>query len=134
MVRASSFSARRWAAVAPTLPAPTTVILSSMQCSRGGSSPSPGVHLAVRVGAQRLDRIQRAALAHAQALLGPAVCAGAPRRGDERGERFVRRAAAQALPQIDPPRSVQAEEPGAVRLYAARGIDLRERLRCGATD
>src|SRR5947208_11739061 len=40
-------------------PAPTTVILSSMQCSRGGSSPSPGVHLAERVGAQRLDRIQR---------------------------------------------------------------------------
>src|SRR5947207_14585347 len=28
--RASSFSARRWAAVAPTFPAPTTVILFSM--------------------------------------------------------------------------------------------------------
>src|SRR3989454_5314778 len=96
-VRASCFSARRWAAVAPTLPAPTTLILLSMQGSRGGSSPSPGVHLAVGVGAQGRERVQGAALPHGQALLGAAVGAAAPRRGDERGERFVRGAAAQAL-------------------------------------
>src|ERR1051326_7911045 len=43
-VRARSFSARRWAALAPTLPAPTTVIRLSMErLSVGGSDPAdPG--------------------------------------------------------------------------------------------
>src|SRR6266516_1698900 len=36
---ASSFSARRWAAVAPTLPAPTTVILLSMESKATDSFP-----------------------------------------------------------------------------------------------
>src|SRR2546426_8886098 len=100
-----------------------------MQGSRGGSSPSPGVHLAVGVGAQGRERVQGAALPHGQALLGAAVGAAAPRRGDERGERFVRRAAAQALTQIDPPRGVQTEEPSAVRRDSAAVAGAAERRR-----
>src|SRR6266550_6888651 len=38
-VRASSFSASRWAAVAPTFPAPTTVILLSMESKATNSLP-----------------------------------------------------------------------------------------------
>src|SRR5215203_126505 len=39
-VRASSFSATRWAVVAPTLPAPTTVILLTMSAISEGELPT----------------------------------------------------------------------------------------------
>src|SRR6266702_5649643 len=189
--RASCFSARRWAAVAPTLPAPTTVILLSIwpvgvkcrqltpdgvrlearPCSerrgelgvaaygvqntaaatrakmrhmrrlshasfplsttwRGGQgvrSPAPGVHLPVRIGAQRVDPIERAAIRDAEPLLGPAIGAALPRRPDERRQLLVARAAAQTLAQIDPARRVQTQKPRAVRGDAAAVAGAAER-------
>src|SRR5256885_7760915 len=117
MRRASCFSARRWAAVAPTLPAPTTVILLSMGSKatdsfplsttwRGGQgvrSPSSGVHLAVGIGAQRIDPVERAAVGHTEALFGSAVGATLPCRSDERRQLLVARAAAQRRAQIHAP-------------------------------
>src|SRR2546422_1319775 len=117
-VRASSFSARRWAAVAPTFPAPTTVILFIMGSKatdsfplsttwsggEGVRSPAPGVHLAVRIGAQRVDPIERAPIRHAEPLLRPAVAATLPRFPDEGRQLRVRGAAAQRLAHVDPPR------------------------------
>jgi len=47
------------------------------------------VHFAVRVGPQRFDRVQGAALSHRQALLGAAVGAAAPRPGDKPRELLV---------------------------------------------
>src|SRR2546423_5998144 len=114
---ASSFSARRWAAVAPTLPAPTTVILLSIrdpELTRRWS-PAPGVHLAVWVRAQVRDRVQRAALPDPQPVLGAAVRAVLPRVAQHRGELGVARPRTQPLPQIDPAARVQAQEPGAIR-------------------
>src|SRR2546421_8449564 len=101
--RASCFSARRWAAVAPTLPAPTTVILLSMGSKatdsfpisttwRGGQgvrSPAPRVHLPMRIGTQRVDPVQRAAIGHAEALFGSAVGAALPCRLDQRRQLLV---------------------------------------------
>src|SRR5256885_13058683 len=114
MRRASCFSARRWAAVAPTLPAPTTVILLSMGSKatdsfplsttwRGGQgvrSPSAGVHLPVGIGAQRVDPVQRAAIGHPEALFGSAVGAALPCCPDERCQLLVGRTAAQRRAQI----------------------------------
>src|SRR5690242_8866236 len=91
-VRASDFSARRWAAVAPTLPAPTTVILFTMAAKATGSFPlsttwsegqrvrlpAPCVHLAVGIGPQRVELVQRAPVPHAEPLLGAAVCTCLP--------------------------------------------------------
>src|SRR5881628_252810 len=132
-VRASSFSARRWAAVAPTLPAPTTVILFSMGGKatdsfplsttwRGGQgvrSAAPRVHLPVRVRAQGLDPVQRAPVGHAEPLLGAAVPATLPGLPNQRRQLRVRRPTAQRIPQIGPVLRVQAEQPGAVRRHPA---------------
>src|SRR6266513_4540523 len=114
-VRASCFSARRCAAVAPTLPAPTTVILFIMRAKSTGSFPlstmwsrgqgvrlsPPRVHLAVGIGAERIDPIQRAPVRHPEPLLRPAIGAALPRVPDERREFFIGGAAAQRLAQID---------------------------------
>src|SRR6266699_976662 len=139
--RASCFSARRWAAVAPTLPAPTTVILFSMGSKatdsfplsttwRGGQgvrSTPPRVHLPMGIGAQRIDPVERAAIRDAEALLGPAIGAALPRRPDERRQLLVARAAAQTLAQIDPARRVQTQKPRAVRGDAAAVAGAAER-------
>src|SRR6266705_522088 len=123
-LRASSFSARRCAAVAPTLPAPTTVILFNMGSKatesfplsttwRGGQgvrSPAAGVHLPVGIGAQRIDPIQRAPVRHAEPLLRPAIGAGLPRVPVERRQIVIGGPAAERLTQIDSPRGVQTEE------------------------
>src|SRR5437879_6650051 len=96
--RVSAFSARRWAAVAPTLPAPTTVILFIMgskatdsfplsttrKGGRGGRSPAPGVHLPVGIGAQRADPVQHAAIGHAKPLLCAVIGAALPCGADQR--------------------------------------------------
>src|SRR2546421_339045 len=71
-LRASSFSARRWAAVAPTLPAPTTVILFIMGSKAtdsfplsttwsGGQVTPDGVPLDVRLGSERRGELGGAA-------------------------------------------------------------------------
>src|SRR5438128_8773894 len=127
-VRASSCSASRWAAVAPTLPAPTTVILFIMgskatdafplsttwKGGQGVRSPSPCMHLAVGVGAQRIDPVQGTPVRYAESLLRPAVAATLPRFPDEGRQLRVRDAAAQRVAQIDSPRGVQTQEPRAV--------------------
>src|SRR5258705_13713460 len=91
-VRASSFSARRCAVVAPTFPAPTTVILLSMVRGKlmgtweGRSrpaSPSTRVHLPVRIGAQAFDLIQRRTVRYPKPLFGAAIGPSAPRRCDQ---------------------------------------------------
>src|SRR5437867_4723924 len=131
-VRASSFSASRWAAVAPTLPAPTTVILVStgtFRSVRGGPSPAPRMHLPVRVGAQRVDPVERAAVGKREALLGAAVGAALPRLPDERRQLRVPRAPAQRVAQIDPALRVEAQEPGAVGGDAAAVARAAERRR-----
>src|SRR2546421_6575955 len=112
---ASSLSARRWATVAPTLPAPTTVILFIIE----GRSPSARMHLAVGIGAQRVDPVERAAVGHAEALFSPPIGAALPRSPDERGELLVRGTPAQRLAPIETPPRVQTQEPGSVRGDAA---------------
>src|SRR2546425_4629200 len=117
-VRAGCFSARRCAVVAPTFPAPTTVILLNMDWVVWRhlklTSPAARVHLPVRVGAQRLARIQCAAPLQRQALLGAAIAATAPDRADQSRELRVAGARAQRLAQIDALPCVQAQEPGAI--------------------
>src|SRR5689334_3335240 len=130
MVRARDFSARRWAAVAPTLPAPTTVILFTMP----GRSPAPGVHLAVGIGPERIEPVQRAPVTHAEPLLGPAVRTLLPRVANQRRELRVAGAAAQRLPQVDAPPRVQTQEPRPVRRDAAAITIPAERRRRGCDD
>src|SRR6266550_5559740 len=123
-VRASCFSASRCAAVAPTLPAPTTVILFNTS-----ASPSPGVHLSMGIGAEAVQGIQGTAFRQRQALLGAAVGAPVPGVRDRRGQSFVRRTAAQRGAEIDAPLSVEAQEPGAVGGEAAAITAAAERRR-----
>src|SRR6184192_3191345 len=139
--RASSFSARRWAAVAPTLPAPTTVILLIMGSKamdsfplsttwRGGQglrSPAPCVHLPMGIGAQRVDPVERAAIGHAESLFGPAIGATLPRCPDQRRELLVRGATAQRGAQIDALPRVETQEPRSVRRDAAAVAGAAER-------
>src|SRR5438105_1778267 len=139
--RASSFSARRCAAVAPTLPAPTTVIVFIMRAKargsfplsttwRGGqgvSSPAPGVHLPMGIGAQRVDLVERAAIGHAESLFGPAIGATLPRGPDERRQLLVRGATAQRGAQIDSLPRVETQEPRSVRRHAAAVAGAAER-------
>src|SRR2546423_6352855 len=120
---ASSLSARRWATVAPTLPAPTTVILFIIE----GRSPSARMHLAVGIGAQRVDPVQRAAVGDAESLFGAAIGAALPRLPDERRQLRVVSAAAQRLAQIDAPPGVQTQEPRSVRGDAAAVAGAAER-------
>src|SRR2546421_4151649 len=120
---ASSLSARRWATVAPTLPAPTTVILFIIE----GRLPSARMHLAVGIGAQRVDPVERAAVGHAEALFSPPIGAALPRSPDERGELLVRGTPAQRLAQIDAPPGVQTQEPRSVRGDAAAVAGAAER-------
>src|SRR5207245_11134293 len=86
-VRASSFSASRWAVVAPTFPAPTTVILLSIEFeglkAPKAKSAAPCVHLPVRIGTQRRERIQRRPRSEAQTLFSATVRAVPPTVGDE---------------------------------------------------
>src|SRR5256714_12191868 len=120
---ASSLSARRWATVAPTLPAPTTVILLIIE----GRSPSARMHLAVGIGAQRVDPVQRAAVGDAESLFGAAIGAALPHLPDERRQLRVVSAAAQRLAQIDAPPGVQTQEPRSVRGDAAAVAGAAER-------
>src|SRR2546421_4257860 len=138
---ASSLSARRWATVAPTLPAPTTAILFIMRAKARGSfplsttwrggqgvrSPAAGVHLPVGIGAQRVDPVQRAAIGDAEPLFGAAIGTALPRLADERRQLRVAGAAAQRLAQIDAPPGVQTQEPRSVRRDAAAGAGAAER-------
>src|SRR5258705_3774215 len=110
-VRARLFSARRWAVVAPTLPAPTTVILLSMPKA---TSPAPRVHVPPRVRAQRVDLIERAAIGECQALLGTAIRARGPRRRNQGTQVVIGCARAQRLPQVHAALGVQTQEPGAI--------------------
>src|SRR5439155_26949546 len=106
---------------APTLPAPTTVILLSIrdpELTRRWS-PAPGVHLAVWVRAQVCDRVQRTAFPDRQPLFRAAVGAVLPRVAQQRGELGVARPRAQPLPQVDPAVRIQAQEPRAVRRQPA---------------
>src|ERR1700758_2996314 len=114
-VRASAFSARRCAAVAPTFPAPTTVILFTM----GVRSPSACVHFSMGIRAQRLDAIERASLCYAQPLLRAPVSPSAPPVPDDGRQLLVRRAAAQWLPQIQAALRIEAQQPRSVRRDAA---------------
>src|SRR5690242_19238263 len=114
-VRARAFSARRCAAVAPTFPAPTTVILLTM----GVRSPSACVHFSVGIRAERVDAIERASLCYAQPLLRATVSPSPPPVPDDRRQLLVRRAAAQWLPQIHAALRVEAQQPRAVRRDAA---------------
>src|SRR5438477_1038654 len=139
--RASCFAARRWAAVAPTFPAPTTVILFIMgskptdsfplsttwRGGRGVRSAAPGVHLPMGIGTQRVDPVQRAAIDHPEALFGSAVGAALPCCPDERRQLLVARTAAQRRAQIDPATGVQTQEPRAVRGDAAAVAGAAER-------
>src|SRR6266480_2945241 len=134
--RASSCSARRWAAVAPTLPAPTTVILLSIrdpELTRRWS-PAPGVHLAVWVRAQVRDRVQRAAFPDRQSLLRPTVGSPLPCVAQQLGDLGVARPRAQPLPQVDPAVRVQAQEPGAVRREPAAVAGAAKWRRGGRDD
>src|SRR6266566_6891906 len=128
-VRASCFSASRCAAVAPTLPAPTTVILFNTS-----ASPSPGVHLSMGIGPEAVQGIQRTALRQREALLSAAVGAPVPGLRDRRGQSFVRRTAAQRGAEIDAPLSVEAQEPGAVGGEPAAIAAAAERRRHGRDD
>src|SRR2546427_3020174 len=142
-VRASCFSARRCAAVAPTLPAPTTVILFIMggkatdsfplatggSGCEGGRSPAPGVHPPVGIGPQRIDPIQGPPVRHAEPFLRPAIAAALPRFPDERRQIFIGGPAAERLTQIDSPRGVQTEEPCPVSGDAAAITRAAERRR-----
>src|SRR5207245_2813365 len=114
-VRASAFSARRCAAVAPTFPAPTTVILFTM----GVRSPSACVHFSMGIRAQRLDAIERASLRHTQPLLRPTILPSTPPVPDDRRQLLVRRAPAQWVPQILAALRIEAQQPRPVRRDAA---------------
>src|SRR5438874_7062857 len=85
------------------------------------------MHLPVRIGAQRVDPVERATIRDAEALLGPAIGAALPGRPDERGEVLVARAAAQRRAQIHAPTGVEAREPRAVRGDAAAVAGAAER-------
>src|SRR5256885_385262 len=71
------------------------------------------------IGAQRVDPIERAAIDHAETLLGPSIRATLPRLANQRRQFLVARAAAQRRAQIHAPSGVQAGEPRAVRGDAA---------------
>src|SRR5690348_3992389 len=129
-VRASSFSARRCAAVAPTLPAPTTVILFITVVR----SPSAGVHLAVRIGAQRIDPVERPSVPHAEPLLCTAIGAPLPPASNEVRELRVRDTTPQRLAEVDAPRGVEAEEPGPVGGETAAVAGAAKRRRYGRDD
>src|SRR5947207_9492425 len=129
-VRASSFSARRCAAVAPTLPAPTTVTLFITVVR----SPSAGVHLAMGIRAQRVDPIQRSTIRHAEPLFSPAIGATLPRSPNQRGQLLVGRPAAEALAEIDSRPGVETQEPRAVRGDAAAVAGAAKRRGDGRDD
>jgi len=63
----------------------------------GRWSAAPGMHLAVWVGAQGRDRVQRAAVPDRQPLFRATVGAVLPRLAQQRGELSVRRSRAQPL-------------------------------------
>src|SRR5689334_21722023 len=103
-VRASSFSARRCAAVAPTFPAPTTVILFTM----GVRSPSACVHFSMGIRSEGLEAVQRAPIGHAQTLFRATVPPAQPAVPDDRSQLLVRRPTAQRLSQVHSARGVEA--------------------------
>src|SRR3989442_10816423 len=92
------------------------------------------MHLAVGIGAQRIDAVQRGPVRHAEPLLRPAVGATLPGIPDDARELLVGRPAAQRLPQIDALRGVQAEEPGAVCGDTAAIAGTAERRGDGGDD
>src|SRR5712664_1824732 len=117
-VRASSFSVSRWAVVAPTFPAPTTVILLSI-AFEGLKAPkatlaATRMHLTVWVSAQPVNLIERRTVHHSEPLLGPSIRAAAPRRRDQIREPRIARTAPQRLAQIDASLRVQAQQPCAI--------------------
>src|SRR5205807_10084238 len=125
----------------PRLPAPTTVVVFMMRAKAGGpvplspsgsgghgvSSPAPGVHLPMGIGAQRVDPVGRAAIGHAESLFGPAIGATLPRGPDERRQLLVRGATAQRGAQIDALPRVETQEPRSVRRDAAAVAGAAER-------
>src|SRR5207245_5787679 len=74
---------------------------------KGVRSPAPGVHLSVRIGAERIDSIQRAPVRHPESLLRAAIGAALPRLPDERRELVIGGTAAQRLAQIEDRKSTR---------------------------